>query len=688
MRPKLGIVAGQGELPARIIETCRATGRDFFVVAIEGQADPRILPGTPHMWCRLGAAETGFAKLREVGAKEVVLAGAVTRPSLDSLRPDLRTARFLGRLARSALGDDGLLSAVVREFEEYGFDVVGADDILGEMIAVEGPYGSRVPDSVARSDIEVGRRVARTLGALDVGQAVIVQQGVVLGVEAIEGTDALIARCCDLQRQGQGGVLVKVKKPAQERRVDLPTIGVGTVEAAGAARLSGIAVEAGGALVIDPLAVGRAADAAGLFVVGVRVADEETPEAGRKAPHVFLIAGEPSGDSLGAQLMSAIKGVAGDRVRFSGIGGVAMKAEGLESLFPMAELSVMGLIEVVPRVPRLLRRLQDTVSAIERVRPDAVVTIDAPSFCLRVARRLKRGPARLREIPIVHLVAPQVWAWRPGRAAGVARVVDHLLTLLPFEPAYFERFGLRCTFIGHPVVESGADKGDGPGFRARHGIPASATVVCLLPGSRHGEVRRLLPVYRETIGRLQARVPDLWVVAPTAGPVEGDVTKALAAWDVPTLTVAGRNRFDAFAASDVALAASGTVTLELALAGVPMVVAYRMNPVTAWLARRLVTVKYANLINLVLDRPAIPELLLEECRPAALAEALETLITDEGAKQAQRRAANEALETLGRGGPSPIGRAARAVLEAAGWRPVPVPAAGPERLRKQEGGMS
>ena len=517
MRPKLGIVAGQGELPARIIETCQATGRDFFVVAIEGQADPRILPGTPHMWCRLGAAETGFAKLREVGAKEVVLAGAVTRPSLDSLRPDLRTARFLGRLARSALGDDGLLSAVVREFEEYGFDVVGADDILGEMIAVEGPYGSRVPDAVAGSDIELGRRVARTLGALDVGQAVIVQQGVVLGVEAIEGTDALIARCRGLQRQGQGGVLVKVKKPAQERRVDLPTIGVGTVQAAGAAGLSGLAVEAGGALVIDPQAVGRAADAAGLFVVGVKVADEDAPQAGRKPPHVFLIAGEPSGDSLGAQLMSAIKGVAGDRVRFSGIGGVAMQAEGLESLFPMAELSVMGLIEVAPRVPRLLRRLQDTVSAIARLRPDAVVTIDAPSFCLRVARWLKRGPARLRETPVVHLVAPQVWAWRPGRAAGVARVVDHLLTLLPFEPAYFERFGLRCTFIGHPVVESGADKGDGPGFRARHGIPASATVVCLLPGSRHGEVRRLLPVYRETIRRLKARGSDPGGGAPRPG---------------------------------------------------------------------------------------------------------------------------------------------------------------------------
>lgn len=271
MPSKLGIIAGKGELPARIIEVCRATGRDFFVVAIEGQADPEAIAGTPHMWSRLGAADTAFAKLREVAAEEIVLAGSVTRPSLSSLFPDLRTARFLARLARGALGDDGLLSAVVREFEEAGFRVVGPDEILGSMVAAARLYSEACPDEQAMADITVAIDVARTLGRLDVGQAVVVQQGVVLGVEAIEGTDALIARCGELRREGLGGILVKLKKPGQERRVDLPTIGPRTVTAAAAAGLRGIAIEAGGSLILDPDGVIARADEAGLFVIGLEV---------------------------------------------------------------------------------------------------------------------------------------------------------------------------------------------------------------------------------------------------------------------------------------------------------------------------------------------------------------------------------------------------------------------------------
>jgi len=273
MPSKLGIIAGRGELPARIIEACRETGRDFFVIAIEGQAEPESVAGTPHVWLRLGAADTAFARLHEEGAEEVVLAGAIKRPSLGALRPDARGARFLARLARAALGDDTLLSAVVREFEAAGFRVVGPDDILGSMVAEPRLYGKTAPDAQAQSDIETAMHVARVLGRLDIGQAVVVQQGLVLGVEAIEGTDALIARCGELRREGPGGVLVKLKKPGQERRVDLPTIGAHTVAAAAAAGLRGIAVEAGGALILDPEAVAAKADAAGLFVLGLEVAE-------------------------------------------------------------------------------------------------------------------------------------------------------------------------------------------------------------------------------------------------------------------------------------------------------------------------------------------------------------------------------------------------------------------------------
>lgn len=389
---------------------------------------------------------------------------------------------------------------------------------------------------------------------------------------------------------------------------------------------------------------------------------------GAGGPSVFLIAGEPSGDMLGARLMAALKERTGGRVQFSGIGGQGMAGEGLISIFPMAELSVMGLVEVVPRIPKLLRRIDETVAAILESRPDAVVTIDAPSFCLRVASRLKKAARGGPRIPVVHYVAPQVWAWRSGRARSLAGLVDHLLTLLPFEPPYFEKYGLRCTYVGHPALEGGAGQGNGTSFRTRQGIAPDDQVLCLLLGSRHGEVTRLLPIYKETVERLIPAVPKLRIVVPAAYSVAAHIKTTAGAWPFPVIVAENDERFDAMAASDVALAASGTVTLELAMAGVPMVVAYAMNPITAWLARRLVKVQYANLINLVLGRGAIPELLLEDCYPEALAGALLRLFRDEAARQAQRVAMAEALAKLGAGGPRPSLQAAKAVLGVIGAR--------------------
>lgn len=385
------------------------------------------------------------------------------------------------------------------------------------------------------------------------------------------------------------------------------------------------------------------------------------------APDIFLIAGEPSGDALGAALMSALKERTGGHIRFSGIGGSEMSAQGMTSLFSMSELSVMGLAEVVPRIPRLLRRIAQTVDTIVRSQPDAVVTIDAPGFCFRVAARLKkiarRGGPR---IPVVHYVAPQVWAWRKGRARKLPRYLDHLLCLLPFEPPYFEVHGLSCTFVGHPAA--GPARGGGKAFRARYRIPDGAAVLCLLPGSRRDEVTRLLPVYRETVARLAKEFPGLVVVAATAAPMAGRVAAGVAGWPVPVIVTQGEARFGAMAASDVALAASGTVTLELAREGTPMVVAYRMNPVTGWLARLLVRLKYVTLINIILGREAIPERLLGDCTPDALAAALAHLIRDSGARSAQQAAMAEGLRRLAGPGPSPGMRAAGAVLKVIGRR--------------------
>lgn len=268
--PKLGIIAGGGELPRRLIDSCRAKGREVFVLALEGAAEAATVAGVSHAWCRPGAAAKALSLLRDNDVTELVLAGAVRRPSLMALRPDWRAAKLLARIGYRALGDDGLLSAVVRELEHEGFRVIGADRLLDGGLAPEGPLGLVRPDPTALADIERGGEVARALGALDIGQAVVVQQGMVLGVEAVEGTDELVRRCAGLHRDGPGGVLVKLEKPGQEPRADRPTIGPRTVALAAEAGLRGIAVEAGATIVIDRDEVVAAADRAGLFVVGIR----------------------------------------------------------------------------------------------------------------------------------------------------------------------------------------------------------------------------------------------------------------------------------------------------------------------------------------------------------------------------------------------------------------------------------
>jgi DUF1009 family protein len=268
MAPKLGIIAGSGALPKQLVERCRAMGRDCFVLAFEGETDPECVVGVEHLWSRLGAAARNFKAMHEAGVREVVMAGGIRRPSLAGLRPDWRAAQFFARIGLRALGDDGLLSAVIKELEREGFNLIGVETILDDALAPAGPLGRHRPDDQGNADIAHGFRIAAALGALDIGQAVIVQQGLVLGVEAIEGTDALIRRCAALRRDGPGGVLIKAKKPEQERRADLPAIGPQTVAIAHEAGLRGIAVEAWSTLVIERPAMMEAADRLGLFVIG------------------------------------------------------------------------------------------------------------------------------------------------------------------------------------------------------------------------------------------------------------------------------------------------------------------------------------------------------------------------------------------------------------------------------------
>ncbi|MBE9556558.1 MAG: lipid-A-disaccharide synthase [Proteobacteria bacterium] len=372
---------------------------------------------------------------------------------------------------------------------------------------------------------------------------------------------------------------------------------------------------------------------------------------------IFMIAGEPSGDVLGGRMIAALRDLTGGNIAVSGVGGEMMREQGLESLFPMEELSVMGIAEILPHVPRLMRRVRETAAAVNHAAPDALVTIDSPDFTRRVVRRVTD-----RTIPRIHYVAPTVWAWRPWRAKGFARDFSHLLALLPFEPPWFERAGLPCDFVGHPVIETGAGRGDGPAFRARHDIAADAPVICVLPGSRRGEIGQLSGDFGSALALLAEQHPGIRPVVPTIEAMAPLVRELSAGWPGPPIVIQGAaERYDAMAASNVALAASGTVALELSLARVPTVIAYRVAPLTYFIARQLLNVGYGNLVNIIENREIVPELLQGDVRPDRLVAALERMLGPEG--EAQIEAVQPALLQLGLGGEAPSRRAAQAVLD-------------------------
>jgi lipid-A-disaccharide synthase len=378
---------------------------------------------------------------------------------------------------------------------------------------------------------------------------------------------------------------------------------------------------------------------------------------------IMLVVGEPSGDQLGAQLMAGLKQLAGNGVRVVGVGGAAMTAEGLDSLFPLDATSVMGLREVVPRIPEILRRVRKASDFALQTKPDLVVLIDSPDFTHRIAQRIKRIDPTMRT---ANYPPPQVWASRAYRARKMARYMDAVLTFFPFEAAFFERYGIPAYNVGYPVIERGNRIAGGEEFRRRHGIPADARLLAVLPGSRRNEIRFILPPFKAAVEILAREIPGLVCVLPTIPHVAHAVKVAAAGWPTPLHIVETEaEKFVAFAAADAALAASGTVTSELALAKTPMVVAYKVGWLTYALAKPFMNVKYMVLVNLVLGRKAIPEFAQYDCTPEALVRALKPLLTDETARAAQIHDLEEGVRAFGMGQETPSLRAARAVLELA-----------------------
>lgn len=383
------------------------------------------------------------------------------------------------------------------------------------------------------------------------------------------------------------------------------------------------------------------------------------PANGNVARKIFLIATEESGDRLGAHLMKVLRQRLGDAVKFEGVGGLAMAKEGLKSLFPIEELSIIGFSAVLKQLPKLLRLIRQTAAAVVRAEPDLLVIIDSPDFTHRVARRVR---ARNSAIPIVDYVSPSVWAWRPGRARAMRTYVDHVLALLPFEPEEYRRLrGPPCSYVGHPLTEQLASLR--PGVEEQTRRSASPPVLLVLPGSRRSEIRHHMTVFGEALDRLETEGKAFELILPTMPHLLEEVSEGVRAWKVaPRIVVGEQEKRAAFRIAAAALAKSGTATLELALARVPMVTAYRTGALEAWIVRRTINITTVILANLVIGENVVPEFLQENCTADNLASALREVLSDSPMRQRQLEAFARIDGIMSTGSQPPSVRAADIVL--------------------------
>lgn len=593
--------------------------------------------------------------------------GQELRVDLPAVGPRTVVAAAAAGLAGIAVKAGQVLVAeradVLRSLAETGLFLFGAGSGGNKALA----YGNRREHRIAavcgrarKHDQQDAFRALEVMAATEPfgsGSAgVVVARQHVLAVEAGEGDAVMLERVVTLRQWGdqssrrrRGVIALRQAGSAPDRLIDL----------AAAAGLAGIVLARGRTDSEPPDDVVKAADRLGLFVL----AEEESMAKRADGPaRVFLVAGEHSGDALGGRLLMALHERLGGNVRFSGVGGEVMREQGLETLFPLSDVAVMGPLSILPRLPRIIRRVHRTVDAAVAEAPDVVVIIDSPDFSHPIARRIRR---RCPAIPIINYVSPTVWAWRSGRARSMRRYVDHVLALLPFEPDAHRRLGgPPCTYVGHPLIERHAwlDALDPAPLANRLGIARGEPVLLVLPGSRSSEVGRLMQPFGDTVRLLKARGLISRVIIPAVPHVRSQIEAALTDWPLRADLITGEeDKFRAFKLATAALAASGTVTLELALVGTPAVVAYRVDAIAARL-RFLVKVPSIVLGNLVLGENAYPELVQEDCTPDKLAAALSPLLADTPERRRQLNMLTKAPERLAVAAASPSDAAAEIVI--------------------------
>lgn len=624
----LGIICGGGSYPKLIAGECIKNHSPFCLLFIKGfveQSDFSDIcnaQNVPTLSVNFGEIQKMLNFFNENKVDKVTFAGKVHRPKFDELSFDKKGRAWLLKLGKSLFkGDDCLLRHIITLFEQEGFQIVSGTDLLKNIFLSEGVYSQKHPTQKEFKDIDFGFEQAKNFGKEDIGQSIVVMNGEVIRKEDITGTDNLIIESGKFS--GSGAILIKISKPQQDLRIDLPTVGPNTIKLLHQYGFKGLVIEAGKCIVIAQEETINLADQYGLFLVSY------SSEKNSKKK-IFISAGEASGDYIGGQLMQNIRTLIPEKnVEFFGIGGANMCANGLKLLFPISELSIIGILEVIGKIFHVKRLIRSTVQAILDYKPDVVITIDSSGFHHRIDKILKK---RKFGSPIVHYVAPPVWAWRKWRAKSLHRFIDKLMVMLPFEKDIFEKYNVNTVFVGHPIAtDPDFDMPDQlflQNFKKAHKIDGdSDLIITLLPGSRLSELYKHLPILQNFVSLMHARYGNLKIIMPTLPALRDFLQKSTSNWCVrPVIITSKSEKILGYYSSKLAIVASGTATLELARVGLPSIVIYRTSYLTYRVVKFLLRIPYVCLINIIEKRKIVPELLQKECTPENIFRQTELLL--------------------------------------------------------------
>ncbi|MDR1334162.1 MAG: lipid-A-disaccharide synthase [Holosporaceae bacterium] len=625
------IVCGGGNYPRLVARACFEKKIDFCLLFLNGFCNSENWPDVPHTTINFGEIEKAIDFLKQYAVKKIVFAGKVKRPNFDQISLDKKARYWILQLGKTiCAGDDALLRGVANLIQHEGFEIISGTDLLGDIFLPVGIFSKQKPSKADYASIEIGIAAAKELGLSDEGQSVVVCDGEIIGKEDAAGTNALLERC-GVELKGHGGILVKISKPQQDDRFDLPTIGVETIEMLHKNGFRGVLLEANKCLVIHKEEVIKRANELRIFIEAVDIL----------ASKIFIIAGEASGDYLGGKLMDDISEILKGKVEFFGIGGACMERAGLKKLFSIKKLSIIGIWEVVGKFFHVKKLINKTAKAILSYRPDVVVTIDSSGFTHRVAKKIKEEGCRT---PIVHYVAPPVWAWRGWRAKSMPNFLDKLMVLFPAEPVYFEKHGLKTVFVGHPIAHDPDFCRPDPlkleEFKKsvlQNKSEKKSLLITLLPGSRLSEINHHLPILEKFAKMMIKKHKNVQFVIPTIKDLEQKINMMTQSWSQKPIVVADKaQKVLAYYSSDIAVAASGTVTIELARVGLPFVTIYKTSRITYWIVKLLIKVENVCLVNLLSKKRIVPELLQDDCNPKNIFNSVEKILRLEKSQEQKK----------------------------------------------------